>query len=201
MSTQTRSGSYSFGDFLELIPEDRKADLLDGVIHVASPESLEHNDIVSWLSAVLRTVIDERRLGTLVVNRVAFRLGPRTAPEPDVAFVSAARADIRRPGYFDGPPDLAIEVVSPESVSRDYDEKRGRYEAAGVREYWIIDADERRATFLVLEGGKFVDAALDAGVFRSRVLPGAFLDPSWLWERPLPSVRSTVDRLLSGRPG
>ena len=123
-----------FSEFLELIPEDQKADLLDGVIHLASPESSEHNDLLRWLTVVLDLFIEERRLGRLTINKVAYRLSDRTAPEPDLAFVAVDRVDRIKPGYVDGPPDLAVEIVSSDSVERDYENKRRRYEAAGVLE-------------------------------------------------------------------
>ncbi len=47
MVVRRRSGSHSFAKFLELIRGDQKADLLDGGIYMASPESLEHNDLVA----------------------------------------------------------------------------------------------------------------------------------------------------------
>lgn len=145
MSIQPRAGTLTFGDFLELVREDQKADLLDGVIFMASPESIAHNDLVSWLTEILGPFVRQRKLGRLTVNKVAFRLAHHVAPEPDIGFVASHREGIIKPGY--GPPDLAVEIVSPESVERDYDRKRRYYETAGVREYWIIDPDERKALF------------------------------------------------------
>jgi Uma2 family endonuclease len=198
MPTQTRTGPYSFGDFLELIQEDQKADLLDGAIYMASPESMDHNDLVAWLTTILRQFIEERGLGRITVNKVAFRLGARSGPEPDVAFVATDRAHLIKPGYVDGPPDLAIEIVSLESIDRDYEIKRRTYEQHGVREYWIIDPDERRATFLVRSDSGFTEAPLQAGRFHSTVLPGFNLDPNWLWQRPLPHTLPLVQQLLGG---
>src|SRR5438477_637029 len=134
MPTRARAGPYTFADFLELVHEEDKADLLDGVIYVASPENLEHNDLVLWLASLLRLYCDERLLGRVTVNKVAYRLTPSTAPEPDIAFVSIARSEILRRGYVDGPPDVAIEFVSPDSVDRGYEQKRRHYETAGVQE-------------------------------------------------------------------
>jgi Uma2 family endonuclease len=181
---------------LELIREDQKADLLDGVIYLASPENADHNDLLCWLTVVLRLFIEEHKLGRLTINKVAYRLSDRTAPEPDLAFVAANRLDRIKPGYVDGPPDLAVEIVSPDSVERDYEEKRRRYEAAGVLEYWIIDPLESTATFLVREGDAFVERLSREHVYQSRALPGFELDTRWLWQRPLPATMPIVRRLL-----
>ena len=138
-----------------------------------------------------------RRPGSEVyVNKVAYRLSDRTAPEPDLSFVATGRAHIARHGYMDGPPDLAIEVVSPESVRRDYEDKRERYTAGGVQEYWILDPDERRATILCREDDRFVEIRSD-GEFESRVLPGLRLDTRSFWRRPLPPALPILQELLA----
>ncbi len=196
MVRRTPAGTTTFSDFLELIREDQKADLLDGVIYLASPENADHNDLLRWLTIVLGQFIEERKLGRLTLNKVAYRLSDRTAPEPDLAFVAANRLDRIKPGYVDGPPDLAVEIVSPDSVDRDYEGKRRRYEAAGVLEYWIIDPLESTATFLVREGDAFVEQVSSKHVYQSRVLEGFELDVRWLWQRPLPATMPIVRRLL-----
>ncbi|MCH7812419.1 MAG: Uma2 family endonuclease [Planctomycetes bacterium] len=197
MATQTRSGPYTFADFLELIREDQKADLLDGVICMASPENIDHNDLVLWLGKVIGLFIEERRLGKVTINRVAYRLSPKNAPEPDLAFVKTERLSIIKPGYVDGAPDLAVEIVSPDSVERDYHEKRRRYEEAGVAEYWIIDTEESRATFLLYGSDGFVEASLQDHIFASQAIPGLVIDTRWLWQRPLPGTLRIVQEMLA----
>lgn len=196
MMTRTRSGPFTFTDFLELVSEDQKADLIDGVIYMASPESIDHNRLLGWMHMILASYVEVRMLGGVTINRVAYRLSGKTAPEPDLAFVRTDRLDRMKSGYVEGAPDLAVEFVSPSSVDRDYEDKRHRYEEAGVGEYWIIDADETRATFLVLEGGRFQEVPLDRHIFRSRVIPGFALDTRWLWQRPLPPTRPIIRAML-----
>lgn len=198
MPTRTRPGSCSFADFLELIQEDQKADLIDGVMYVASPENVEDNDLVGWLSAVLRPFVERRCPGKLTVNKVAYRLGDATAPEPDLAYVRKNRLGLVRKNYVAGAPDLAIEVVSPDSVERDYESKRNRYEQAGVEEYWIVDPDEQKAVFLIRAAGGFCEAELEGPIYSSRVLGGLRLDTRWLWQRPLPDTYETVTAILAG---
>src|SRR5262245_19197841 len=98
MRHRLRAGVYSFGEFLELVSEDEKADLLHGGIYMASPESLDHNDLVRWLTSVLSEFTEERNLGRVTVNKVAFRLSDDSAPEPDIGFISTARLDRLRSG-------------------------------------------------------------------------------------------------------
>lgn len=189
-------GTITFEEFCDLVTEDQKADLLDGVIYLASPESIEHNKLLSWLHVVLMQFVEGRGLGHLTVNKVAYRLSDHTAPEPDLAFVSKKHIDRLKRGYVDGPPDLAIEVISPDSIERDYENKRGRYEEGGVLEYWIIDPMEQTATFLVREGASFVERQPEDHLYKSKVLEGFELDVRWLWQRPLPRTLPIVQRLL-----
>jgi Uma2 family endonuclease len=108
---------------------------------------------------------------------------------------------MRMRGYINGPPALAVEIVSPDSVGRDYVQKRAIYEEAGVCEYWIIDPDAKRAPFLRLREGRFKTVTLPGHIFRSHVLPGFFLDVRWLWSKRRPRVYDVVRRLLeTGRP-
>ncbi len=201
MATRTRSGPLTFADFLELVQGDQKADLIDGVFYMASPENIGHNKLVVWLTTLLQQFVEEHKSGWVTVNKVAFRLTDKTSPEPDLAFVRADRASIVKRGYIDGPPDLAIEIVSPDSVHRDYELKRERYEAAGVAEYWIIDPDEAVATFFVRGESCFVEAATVDSIFHSRVLEGFAIDTRWLWQESLPPTLPIVQAMLARGAG
>src|SRR5580700_4913108 len=119
MSTALRQKLYTFEDFCALIRDDEKADLIDGVIYMASPENLDSNDLFFWFIELLRPFIRKLKLGRLVGSRVAFRLDDSNGPEPDLAFVATERLHLLRRGYVNGGPDWAMEIVSPESVDRD----------------------------------------------------------------------------------
>lgn len=91
-----------------------------------------------------------------------------------------------------GAVDLAIEVISDESVTRDRVDKWREYQAAGVREYWIIDPrpGKQAAEFWALdEYGRYQALPINAdGIFHSQVLPGFWLDVAWLQGEELPNV-------------
>jgi Uma2 family endonuclease len=70
-------------------------------------------------------------------------------------------------------PDLVIEIVSPESRQRDYEEKREEYLLFGVREYWIVDADREEVLVLRRRGGRWTERWLrPPEVYTSKALPG-----------------------------
>src|SRR5262245_10340403 len=122
-------------EFVLLIPDGQKADLLDGVIYVASPDSPETAKVNVFLSALLSYYVSKFRLGEIYGPRSAFRLKKTYVPEPDIAFVRRDRLPLWKGSLFQGAPDVAVEIVSPDSVERDTADKRAVYEEAGVLEY------------------------------------------------------------------
>jgi Uma2 family endonuclease len=141
--------------------------------------------------------VEQRELGKLYRLRVAFRLNNANAPEPDIAFVAKARLDAVKRGAVEGPPDLAVEIISPDSVERDYHKKRELYRKAGVREYWILDEPQEKTLFLRLDSrGAYREVKLKDGVFSSQVVPGFWLKTAWLWQKPLPKVLTALREIL-----
>ncbi len=198
MKTKTRRGSYTYEDFCALIREDQKADLIDGVIYMASPENIDANDLFGWLFAVMSIFAEERKLGRIFGSRVACRLDDHNAPEPDILFVRREHDDRVHRGGVEGAPDLAIEIVSPESVERDYEDKRKKYQRFCVSEYWIIDEEEKSILLLRLSSrGRYREIKPRGGVLRSEVLTGFWLDPNWLWQHPRPPRLAIVQQLLA----
>jgi Uma2 family endonuclease len=201
MSTATKHQLYTFEEFCDLVPEGQKADLIDGVIYMASPDNLEHNDINFWLYGIIFDYLEERMiLGKLQGSKVAFRLGPMGGPEPDIGYIQPGRLHVLRETYVDGPPDLAVEIVSPDSIERDYEKKRDQYEKSGVGEYWIIDPMKEKMTCLVRsEKGKFKKVKAVRGKIASRIIPGFWVRPAWFWQVPLPKKKNVLAEILSGK--
>jgi Uma2 family endonuclease len=195
---QRRVGPFTFEDFCALVPDGKKADLIDGVIYMASPENVDANKLFIWLITVINLYTRRKRLGEIFGSRVACHLDGGNGPEPDIIFVSAKhKSRIRRGGIL-GPPDLAIEIVSPESTERDYEKKRHQYERSKIPEYWIVDEEIKKVTLLRLDRlGKYRIATVRRGVLRSQVLKGFWLDPAWLWQDPRPDEMQIVQSLLA----
>lgn len=195
-----RSGVFTYDDFCAILSDGRKGDLIDGAIYLDGPESVEANDLFGWLLALIGLYVRKRKLSTIHCSRVACRLDDKNAPEPDILFVAEKNRDRLHRGGVEGPPDLAIEIVSPESVERDYDKKRRQYQRFKIPEYWIIDEHERKVLVLRLDAcGKYRDVAARKGIFHSQVIEGFWLDPNWLWQDPFPDELETLQLLLGGR--
>jgi Uma2 family endonuclease len=200
MST-ARHKLFTFDDFCAMVHDDQKADLIAGVIYMASPENTDANERFMWLAAILEFFVRMKKLGRMFGSRVAFRIDETNGPEPDLAFVATARLHLVRRGRVDGPPDLAIEIVSPESVARDWISKRQQYEQAGVIEYWIIDEIKSTVTLLRLGRDlKYKEVRPRKGVLESKVIAGFWLRPAWLWQDKLPDPDEVLREILAGTP-
>jgi Uma2 family endonuclease len=201
LNPKPRTGDVSFEEFCQCVTEDQKADLIDGVIYMASPENTDANDLYGWLFSILRFYVAKKKLGRIFGSRVAFQLSEYNAPEPDIAFVRRDHMDRVTRGRVHGPPDLAIEIVSPESVERDYEKKRERYQEFGVTEYWIIDEHEEHVHLLRLgRDGAYREARPRKGVLTSQVVTGFWLKTEWLWQQPRPDEPDVWDEILRGPP-
>lgn len=177
----------TFEEFLRS-PYER-AEWVAGEVFELSPENLAHQGVGGFLYVTLSTYVEHRALGSVMYG-ILMKTGPHLAGRvPDVMFVAREHEHRLRRNYVDGPADLVIEIVSPDSVTRDRETKRREYEQGGVREYWLVDPLEGRVLFLALEDGRYRPLPVDAdGAFRSRVLPGVWLKPEWLLTEPRPRL-------------
>ncbi len=189
--------SYTFDDFCFLVKDGQKADLIDGVIYMASPDGPETFRLNKWLMGLADDFVTERDLGEIFGIRIAFRLDVLQSPEPDIGFVKKSRLHLVQKGFIDGPPDAALEIVSPESIERDYHKKRRQYEKYGVREYWIIDPMEETVILLRLnKRGKYQEVKAKDGIYSSEVIDGFWLDAKRLWQSPRPRKSMVLEQLL-----
>lgn len=196
--TQTTDDLITVADFFQLVPDGQKADLIDGVIHMASPDSFLSSDLNAFLAFLMRGYVSARKIGGKVIgNRFACILNEYRAPEPDVLYIGPARMHLVEPNALRGGPDIAVEIVARESRSRDYHEKRKLYLEAGVTEYWIIDPLANRVAFLRLESNDYVSVPLEENsIFRSQALPGFWLKAEWLFSNPLPDDQECLRAIL-----
>ena len=185
-------------DFFALVPDGQKADLIDGVIYMASPDSRRNDQLAGFIRFLVQGYATVKQFGTVFGSRFAFELSPTRAPEPDVAFVSTARLHLVEETRMKGAPDIAVEIVARESRTRDYLEKKNLYEAAGVREYWIIDPLQRRAEFYRLTEGQYNLVPLEQNrIFSSEILEGFWLDVEWLFADKLPNEFHKLQEILN----
>ncbi|MFN3653581.1 MAG: Uma2 family endonuclease [Armatimonadota bacterium] len=123
-------------EFERWCTEEVRAELVNGRVVVISPVPAEHDQLQLFLTSLLGGYLELRPQGRLAGPRFEARLRPGLRCLPDLHFVSKEHLDRVKGTYLEGAPDAAFEIVSPDSVGRDWRDKYSDYEAAGVREYW-----------------------------------------------------------------
>lgn len=183
-----RKKKISFEEFLTKF-DGKHAEWIDGEVIEFMSASDKHQDLSDFLIAILRIFIEENDLGIIRTAPMTIKLGDR-GREPDLFFIAKNRLKSLKKNYFDGAPDLIIEIISPESRGRDRGDKFYEYEKAGVREYWIIDYERQKVEFYNLDKDGFFQMVFadETNFFQSQVLPNLRLNVSWLWQEKLPNL-------------
>jgi Uma2 family endonuclease len=195
-------------EFVAWCDEDTRAEWVDGEVIIMSPANLEHCGLSDWLVRVLGTFVEEHDSG-IVLSEAQMRFARlRRRRVPDLWFLAESRRHLLRESHVEGPPDLVIEIVSPDSLARDWREKYLEYQAAGVREYWVIDPMARHVEAYALEASPPSEAAEPApaqyrrleereGIIASTVLSGFRLRTAWLWPATRPKAMAALEEMKS----
>lgn len=138
-SAEKKQGEYTIEDYYR-IPDDRRVELINGVIYDMSAPTAVHQFIIGEIFSAMRSYSKVNRKGcTPFMSPIDVRLDmdDRTMIQPDLIVLCHKKmSDIRR---VEGAPDFVMEVLSPSSRQRDAVTKLNKYMLAGVREYWLID--------------------------------------------------------------
>ena len=151
---------YTEEDYYNL-PENVRAELIDGQIYYMSAPSRIHQEILMFLSKIIANYIDSKK-GPCKVYPAPFAVklfedDNRTVVEPDISVICATNKLTDR--GCTGAPDWIVEIVSPSNSSHDYIRKLNLYADAGVREYWIVNPMNQSVYVYFLEEDKFRTSA------------------------------------------
>ena len=148
-----------------------RCELIDGEIVRMSPSGAEHGNVAANILVIVREFVKQHGLGRVFAAETGFKLAPRRVRAPDVAFVRAERVAGGIPRkFFDGPPDLAIEVVSPSDTWPEVESKVEDWLSRGARSCWVVDP-KTRLVMIHHPGGRVVRLD-DKAVVTDDVLPG-----------------------------
>ncbi len=147
-----RTNIYTEEDYYNL-PENVRAELIDGQIYYMSAPSRIHQEILMFLSKTIANYIDSKK-GPCKVYPAPFAVklfseDDKNVVEPDISVICDPNKLTDR--GCTGAPDWVTEIVSPGNPGHDYIRKLNLYADAGVKEYWIIDPDKKRIFVYFLE--------------------------------------------------
>jgi Uma2 family endonuclease len=152
-----------------------------------------HSRVNWWL-----TSYEAATPGVLSASNASVRMDVDNMPQPDAfLLIDPARGGQTRISDDDcveGAPELIAEVTAS-SASYDLYEKKNAYRRNGVREYVVLLTEENRVLWFVLRDGQFADLPADsAGMFRSEIFPGLWLDASALVAGNLAQVQNLLEQ-------
>lgn len=186
----------------DAMPDLKKAELIDGVVHMASPvrwdqHATQHFDAITWLGLY--------RLVTFGVeggDNGSLRLDLDNEPQPDAALIIlplyGGRAIIGTDGFIRGAPELVLEIAAS-TASIDRNSKLRLYQRNGVQEYIIWLVLQNRIEWYSLQAGQYqLLPTHPDGVVRSEVFPGLWLDPQALARRDMARVAAVQQLGLAG---
>lgn len=162
-------------DLLQMPDDGLLYELVQGEIHQMSPASHRHGEIVINITFSLVQHVRARQLGKIYAAETGFRLAsdPDTVRGTDVAFVRRERVDAvgDTEGYWPGAPDLAIEVISPNDLYTDVEEKVIEYLDAGAG--MVLTVNPRKRTVTVYRALSTISILTEADTIDGEdVVPG-----------------------------
>lgn len=177
---------YTFEEYLNYDDgSDRRYELVDGRLEVMNPPKLEHFLIARFIEQAIEAEISRKNLQWFCFKDAGIRTGLNKSRLADICVATReqTRELTNQSLVFQTPPLLVVEVVSPESVQRDYRYKRSEYAAAEIPEYWIVDPILNQVSVLVL----------DAGLYESTVFTGN----QKIMSQIFPELTLTVEQVLA----
>jgi Uma2 family endonuclease len=150
-------------------------ELIDGELHPMAPSGQEHSNVGVNLVTLINAFVRKNRLGIVTGPDGGYILkhDPETVRVPDIGFVRSDRLPKGKatPKYFNGAPDLVVEIISPTDSYQDLDEKVQQYLEHGVKLVWVVTP--RTRTITVFRIGNTITALHTTGVLSGEdVLPG-----------------------------
>jgi Uma2 family endonuclease len=186
----------------EFMPQVKKAELVEGVVHMPSPVSVKqhgapHADFIGWL-----TVYKSHTPGVEVADNTTLRLDWDNELQPDAMLRILAECGGQtrdEQGYVALAPEWLGEITST-TASYDLHDKKEAYRRNGVLEYVVWRVLDRAIDWFVLRGGRYDSLSASAdGILRSEVLPGLWLDSAALLDDNMRRVLDVLQQSLDSR--
>lgn len=176
---------FTYEDLQAIPPDRNRYEIVDGELIVTAAPVPLHQRIVLKLGSKLLDYVEKHLLGEVYVAPLDIVFARSTVLEPDLLFISRDRLHIVGEKYLTGPPDLVVEVLSESTARLDRDIKPKQFALHGVREFWLIDPEEKTIEIFRLREGAYELAANLAyrDKLESPLFPGLSLSVSSLWER------------------
>ena len=162
-------GQFTLEEYYSM-PEDWRGELIDGVLYDMTSPLIKHQLIAGYIFHLFFSHVRQKKgacLPMIAPVDVQLDCDNKTMVEPDVLIV-CDRGKIKNGCRVFGAPDFVLEVLSPSTRKKDISVKTNKYVNAGVREYWIVDPEEKHVT-VILTGEEENDVRIKHYTFEEKV--------------------------------
>ncbi|MFB2934879.1 Uma2 family endonuclease [Aerosakkonemataceae cyanobacterium BLCC-F154] len=183
------------------MPEVKKAELIEGVVYMASPlrfrpHAKPHGRLITWLG-VYEAATPQVEMGI----EPTVRLDIDNEPQPDgvllISQESGGNSTLSEDGYLEGSPELVIEIAAS-SAAIDLRDKKRAYRRNGVQEYIVWQVFEQIIDWFSLQDGDYVSLMPnEQGVICSEIFPGLWLDIAAMLQGNMPQVLTVLQGGIS----
>lgn len=180
------------------MPEGFRAELVEGIVYVASPLKRRHGKAHLLLGSVF-AAYEGATPGVDASDNTTVLLGEESEPQPDLYLrilpAFGGQSTTSADDYVEGAPELIAEIAYS-TRALDLHAKRRDYRRHGVLEYFVFTAKEQKLVWLDLKGDQDVAVAPD-GIVRARTFPGLWIDPAALFRQDYTALMATLQRGLA----
>lgn len=157
-------------DVFKRLPEGTRAQVIEDHLLMEPAPLFMHQDVLAIISFELYQFVNFHQLGKVVFAPVDVYLDKENVFQPDLVYISNRNSHIiKRKGLY-GVPDLAVEILSDSTQKYDREIKKKVYERHGLKEYWLVNPDNRLAEGFQLINGAFRPLPSKTGLLQSRLL-------------------------------
>ncbi|MDH4199714.1 MAG: Uma2 family endonuclease [Spirochaetia bacterium] len=129
-------------EYLDLEEDGFKYDMINGVLVMSPSPFFDHNDVLTEIASLFRNFLRKMHIGKCVVETDVYLPDGGDVLRPDISVILKENYGIIK-GHIHGVPDIVVEILSNATIKRDLGVKADRYLSNGVKEYWIVDPDEK----------------------------------------------------------
>jgi Uma2 family endonuclease len=183
MTTRVR---LTYEDYAALPDDGRRYELHEGELSVTPAPGTRHQETLLNLAVILHGHVNAGELGKVFPAPVDCILDNVTVVQPDIVFIETARRSVISERGIEGPPTLAVEIISPSSAGIERRRKLQLYARYAVHYYWIVDPSARTIEAHELVQGAYREVGTLSGTTAASLspFPDLILDPGDVWPAP-----------------
>jgi len=146
---------WTYQDYLELPSDGKIYEIIGGKLFMTPAPTPKHQKISRNIEILMWDYVRKNKLGEVYYAPIDVTFDELNTVQPDLLYISRERSHIIKEKGIFGAPDLIVEILSPHSINTDVKRKKQIYERFAVKEYWIVDTDEKKVEIYIMQGGKY----------------------------------------------